>query len=46
MIYVILDAHKNSYEERIMKGPYVKLYRGYRGEIEGEKPDGEEEVVF
>ena len=34
------------YEERLTRGPYLGLYRGYEGEVKGRKPDGLEEVVF
>ena len=35
-----------SYEERLTRGPYLSICRGYEGEIKGKKPDGTEEVVF
>ena len=52
-IYVILDVYKDKQrkkdiiiEERITKGPYTKLFRGYEGNIMGKTPDGEEEKIF
>ena len=53
VIYVILDVWKedryrrgDSFERRIEKGPYVRLYRGYQGDILGQLPDGTDEKVF
>src|SRR3990167_5153719 len=34
------------YEERLTRGPYLSLHRGYECEIKGKRPDGSEEVVF
>jgi hypothetical protein len=50
VIYVVLDVYKGPakkpYEEKITKGPYTKLFRGYAGEIHGLTPGGEDEKVF
>ena len=53
-IYVILDVYspkdqhykRSLLEEKVTKGPYTKLFRGYGGEIHGLTPNGEEEKVF
>ncbi|KKM84265.1 hypothetical protein LCGC14_1300980 [marine sediment metagenome] len=53
-IYVILDVYRPEskydkrelFEEKVTKGPYTKLYRGYQGDIMGLTPEGEVEKVF
>ncbi len=55
VIYVVLDVYyveeraesgEGPVEEKITKGPYARLFRGYEGEIHGMTPGGEDEHVF
>ena len=45
-LHVYTHNRRSVYEETIEKGPYVRLLRGYGGEINGETPDGDLETVF